>query len=41
VATIAGIVMDVQTLDMWITDGQPDVSPFEHYRLEVGKMVRS
>jgi isopenicillin-N N-acyltransferase like protein len=35
VSTIAGIIMDVQTLEMWITDGQPDANPFEHHRLEV------
>ncbi len=34
VETIAGIVMDLQTQELWITDGQPDVKPFERYRLE-------
>jgi isopenicillin-N N-acyltransferase-like protein len=33
--TIAGIIMDLQTREMWVSDGQPDANPFVHYRLEV------
>jgi isopenicillin-N N-acyltransferase like protein len=36
VETIAGVVMDLATRELWITDGHPDANPFEHYRLEVG-----
>ena len=34
VETIAGIIMDLQAKQMWVTDGHPDVKPFELYSLE-------
>jgi isopenicillin-N N-acyltransferase like protein len=33
VATICGVIMNLETCEMWITDGQPDIAPFEKYQL--------
>lgn len=33
VATICGVIMNLETRQMWITDGQPDVAPFTQYQL--------
>ncbi len=33
VATICGVIMNLETKTMWITDGQPDIQPFEAYQL--------
>jgi isopenicillin-N N-acyltransferase like protein len=38
VETIAGIIMDLQAKTMWVTDGHPDVKPFELYSLTAGKL---
>ncbi len=32
--TIAGIILDLQTRELWISDGPPDANPFEHHKLE-------
>ena len=34
VEPIAGIIMDLEAQTMWVTDGHPDVKPFELYSLE-------
>lgn len=34
VETIAGIIMDLEAKQMWVTDGHPDVKSFELYNLE-------
>lgn len=31
--TVTGVVMDLQTREMWITDGPPDLAPFERHAL--------
>ena len=41
VETIAGIIMNLQAKQMWVTDGHPDVNPFELYSLESGKLEAS
>ena len=33
-ATVTAVVMNLETREMWITDGQPDVNPFVHVKLE-------
>jgi isopenicillin-N N-acyltransferase like protein len=33
VATICGVIMNLETRQMWITNGQPDVAPFVQYQL--------
>ncbi len=38
VETIAGIIMDLQAKTMWVTDGHPDVKPFEQYSLVADKL---
>ncbi len=32
--TVTSVVMNLETREMWITDGQPDVNPFVHVKLE-------
>jgi len=41
VETIAGIIMDLESKQMWVADGHPDVNPFELYSLESGKLEAS
>jgi hypothetical protein len=33
--TVTSVVMNLETREMWITDGQPDVNPFVYVKLEV------
>jgi isopenicillin-N N-acyltransferase-like protein len=32
--TVTGAIMDLETRELWLTDGPPDTAPFVHYRLE-------
>ena len=32
--TVTAVIMNLETREMWITDGQPDVNPFVHVKLE-------
>ncbi len=31
--TVTGAIMDLETRELWLTDGPPDIAPFVHYRL--------
>jgi hypothetical protein len=31
--TVTAVVMDLQTHEIWLSDGPPDENPFEHHRL--------
>ncbi len=33
VATICGVIMNLETRTMWVSNGQPDVAPFTEYKL--------
>jgi isopenicillin-N N-acyltransferase like protein len=32
--TVTGVVMDLNTLEMWISDGPPDQNPFQYLKIE-------